>query len=903
MLKKTLMMLAFLCIFAVSLSAGKSAMPKWKGDRGTKVLLYNGGRPWQGDGIAKILVDQKCRVRSVNSKYLDGFGGASIKDHAHDKVEPTPLDGITPTMKNLAPYKLVIFHLIRQELLDKMLTSERIAALRAYVENGGNLLFFLNAPSEAGDLLPVELGSSDNVTEALTANCPEGELFKSFPKTLPVLAYYREAVATPGAEVLSYITTPEGQKVMPFIARKTIGKGTVTFVNAESRYALSLKEFSQWAYGNAFFVALVADSGKFKAVPEKLLKRYQEIPARTDIDDVTVSVRLPENKIEEDTSCPVIDGRTATFANGVKLVVKENDAVAVSFPGDETPFFRDFAIPQLGVAADRNYFDDATAEATDAAAEVEKIDLKWQFEKLLSDGGKAVVVYTAPGAEMRWNFKAGKMLLDGREMQGFAESVEVLKADKRYLTTVTFEAEIDPVSPKFARRFSCYSPPRGYTDFDMSGAKEGDTSDWSIFGSGQPFELLVCDNGVYMANIDDIQALSVRMIRKKGGKFITSKRGTPFGRVHAPVKTAYYWHWKGSGAERGHNDYLAMYQFMRKMLRAKAGLQELPAYPMGHYNHISKSEQEMVIEGIRQAGYRYILIPGFETFISSTFSPETFDRNRELLAKGLQVRVWSAGSYEQGNGGWILNNHPEWFVKDKTGKVFSYGGRYPVIDVNNPEFYQWYTSYVKPAIESGIRGVYRDMDGAAGNCVNYELKESPHGLPSQLKFYRFFQENGCRVSVEGMNPVVLDEYWYRPERYTSLQGCEFALVGGAPMNYDPYGLTLDPFRLGMYAAFMTFEHSGTILGFDRVPGEIDRGKRALSFVPKFNEALDHVGMPFVRETPFGTMWVSDKGGALFFWNPTKKATVELPQGWKIRGVEGNVLTDVKGDAIYLIDKE
>ncbi|MCQ2378641.1 MAG: hypothetical protein MJ016_05450 [Victivallaceae bacterium] len=901
MLRKFLV-LTLLCAFAVSLPAGKSQLPKWKGSSGTRILLFNGGRPWQGDNLAGIFVQQKCRVRSINSKYLDGFGGATIKDHVNDKVEPTPLDGITPAMKDLSPYQLVVFHLIPQKLLDQMLMPERIAALRAYVENGGNVIFFLNAPGDAADLLPVELGESESVDVPLSANCPEGDLFKCFPKTLPVLAYYRQATPTHDAEVLSSITTANGDKLMPYIARKTIGKGTVTYVNAESRYARSLKEFSQWAYGYAFLVAISADSGKFAASPEKLLKHYQPIPGRTGVGEVEVSVLPPENKIEENTAAPVIGDRSATFANGVKLVVKADGALAVSSPGAEQPFFHNRALPPPGAAPDRNYFDAATAEATDAAAEVEKIDLKWQFDKIVADNHQAVIVYTAPGAEMRWSFKAGKLFLDGRTLDGFAESAEVLQADGRYLTTVTFEAELDPVAPKFARRFSCYSPPRGYTDFDMTGKSKGDTSDWSIFGSGQPFELLVCDDGIYIGNIDDVQALSVRMTRDKSGKFIVNKRNTPFGRVHAPVKSACYWHWKGAGAERGHNDYLAMYQFMRKMLRAKAGLQEIPVYPMGHYNHISKAETEEVTELIRQAGYRYILIPGFETFITSTFSPSTFDRNRELLAKGLGVRVWSAGSYEQGNGGWILNNHPEWFVKDKAGKVFSYGGRYPVIDINNEDFYKWYTALVKPAIESGIRGVYRDMDGAAGNCVNYALKESPHGLASQLKFYRFFQENGCRVSVEGMNPVVIDEYWYRPDKYTSLQGYEFALVGGAPMNYDPFGLTLDPFRLGMYGAFMTFDNSGTMLAFDRVPGEVERGKRVLSFVPKFNELLDHVGMPFIRETEFGTTWISDKGGALLFWNPTKKVTVHLPEGWKIKGVEGNVLTDVEGDTIYLLEK-
>ncbi|MCQ2379228.1 MAG: hypothetical protein MJ016_08525, partial [Victivallaceae bacterium] len=63
------------------------------------------------------------------------------------------------------------------------------------------------------------------------------------------------------------------------------------------------------------------------------------------------------------------------------------------------------------------------------------------------------------------------------------------------------------------------------------------------------------------------------------------------------------------------------------------------------------------------------------------------------------------------------------------------------------------------------------------------------------------------------------------------------------------------------------------------------------------------GVRDVRETDFGTVRLGERGGVLFFWNPTKKVTVDLPEGWKIRGVEGNVLTDVPGDSIIFVDKK
>ena len=86
-------------------------------------------------------------------------------------------------------------------------------------------------------------------------------------------------------------------------------------------------------------------------------------------------------------------------------------------------------------------------------------------------------------------------------------------------------------------------------------------------------------------------------------------------------------------------------------------------------------------------------------------------------------------------------------------------------------------------------------------------------------------------------------------------------------------------------------------------GEVERANRVASLVPKFNEAVDITGMPFIRATEFGATWTGVNGGVLFFWNPTKKATIAMPPGWKIRNVDGNVLTDVPGDSIYFIDKQ
>ncbi len=904
-MKKLLTALA-LGAMLVAAADNKIKKPETVGAKGDRIVVFNGGRPWQGQSISGMIAKAGFRAVNVDSRYLDGFGGASLKQNMSDKREPKPWDGITPTLNGLFGKKLVMFHDIKDVNMEKILTPERIEQLRAYVEGGGHLLFTYNCPLEVSDLLPVQMvGEVESVDEdtPYVANRPNLPMFSCFPETLPVFKHFQVAIPVEGAEVLSWISI-QGNNVSPYIVRKKIGNGTVTFFNGEYTYAHQLKEFSNWAYGKAFFLAVIASAAESNFDPDKMIDRMQPIPERHQVDEVVVDVKQPKLGISENTQAVVVNENTAAFGNGTKVQLGVNGSVSIFYPGIEEPVIRKFKVPAVSFSTDRTFFDSKTAEATDAAATVTAADIKWKVASFEAQGNKLVITYTAPDSEMRWIFTAGKLDLDGREFTGIAERVEVAKCPI-YINAVKFESELTPPEPLFARRNSCYSPPRGYTEFDMTGAKDADTHNWGFFGSGQPFELLVCKNGVYLANVEEADPVSPQMIRKKDAKAITNIRTVSFGRVHAPVASKNYWHWYSIGAERGHNDYLAMYQFERQDLRRKAGLKELPAYPICRYSHqISAHEQEVTRNAAVKAGYRYLALPGCEEPADASYAPERHKFVGDLAKQGVYSHIWTAGSYVQGDGGWIYNTHPDWFVRAKNGKIFAYDDpKYPVIDLNNEEYAAWFRELVKPAIERGIRWVYRDMDGAAASCVNYAKEESPHGMAAQIKVYQFFHENNCRVAVEGMNPLTIDEYWYRPALYTPFAGNEFCLVGSVPSANFQEGLELDFFRTGMYGCFPITELSGYAFQFDRVADEVVRANRMVSLVPKFNEALDNTGMPYIRETEFGTTWIGEKGGALFFWHPAKKVTVNLPDGWKIKGVNGNVLTDVKADAIYLLEKK
>ena len=93
---------------------------------------------------------------------------------------------------------------------------------------------------------------------------------------------------------------------------------------------------------------------------------------------------------------------------------------------------------------------------------------------------------------------------------------------------------------------------------------------------------------------------------------------------------------------------------------------------------------------------------------------------------------------------------------------------------------------------------------------------------------------------------------------------------------------------------------GYAQGFERTPGELAKVERMARLNPFINKAQQLVGYPYIRETPFGTSWISGKGGALFFYDGVKELKVDLPDGWKIEGAEGNVLRDVKPDTVVFL---
>lgn len=868
--------------------------------KGVKILLFNGGRPWQADSMTKLLSDCGFAVNTVSGQRLNGLSGASFENFITDKPTRKPIDGITPAFAELSPEvcKLVVFHMIPAENMSRVLRPENIVKLRSYVEKGGHVLFTYDMPAGlAEDLLPVTLDKPVFIKENYSANRPAGKNYDSFPEILPVLGTFRQAVSKAGAEVLSMIKDANGREIAPYLARIRIGEGTVTFFNAHKTNPKKFQDYANWAYSSSFFAQIAADCVGIKIKPKMTV--FPPIPARTPLAEVTLNIADPVLNIADADEPAVLHGRQVRFGNGLKIDISPDGAVNVTFPGQDSPYIRNAQMPRMLFSPKQRVLNSQTAEAVDVEESSQTLRIDWKFTEARTRGNELILTYEDGNGKNRMirRLKAGRMNLDGRIYHGIAEKTEVLNSPF-LLSGIETPFELDLPDPLFARRFDCYQPPRGYKDFDLTGREN------TVIKGGQPFKLIVCRNGVYLSHAMDIGSRGGTIYRKKGEPFIHTSLETRLGRVYAPVQTPWQWRCFSEGPERGHQEYLAMYQFYRRIVRQLYGLRELPACPVVRYDYqLTSEEKEAVIKAAVKAGYRYVSPPNPESPIEKINSPDSKSTYDWIAGMGAAIRIWTAGSYVQGSGGWIINHHPEWFVRDEKNNIFQYFRKYPVIDVNNPEFRKWCQGVYKDAIDHGVRWFYRDMDGAAAGTVNYGLKQSPWAGRAQAEIYKFLHDNGARVGVEGMNSLVLDEYWYRANLYTPLAGREFALVGQQPNGDILGGLGLDPVRTGMYGCFIMYEFSGTAFKFDRILGEAERGRRNAAFAPRFQQALDFVGMPFIRESEFGTVWYGKGGAVMFFWNPVKKLIVNLPDGWKIRGTDGCILTDIPRDSIIYIDRK
>lgn len=880
------------------------ALPEAVG-KGSSVLVLAGGRPWVGKGFASMIAGSGCSVTGLDSIYLNGLGGASIKTFLTDLKEPEPKDGITPAMKNLERYKLVIVTGIPEKFLLKLYTPERIAALRRYVESGGCLLLGNSTPALLAEFLPVIPGKMNSEIENCKVKRPSGKIFEVLPEEWRLTSHYREAELRPDAKLLAPILDGAGKETGIFLAERKVGKGKVVFFNDEWEQRQGLVQLCSWAYGKALMIGIAAEAGGLNLNPESGIYNLTPPPAHKTHESLALKVTLPGLSLQDSKSPVKISGREVLLGTGMRLVAGEDGTVNVFWPGRTEALVRKLALPVFIFSEGPTAMDDASFEAVTKDRKLKEFALTWHLDKITAEGPLATLHFTGnDGSELAWQFKSGTLQLDGRTFSGFADRIFIQKFP-RMVESMEMTSQIAMDSEgRRVRRFACYNSPRGYAEFDLSGKKDSEVRYGGFFGDGQPFTWLVSDRGIYTDFVTSPCSISARQGVKAGEENVSQRIQLKIGRRKAPVSGEFVWHMFSPGSERGNNDWMAMYQFQRENLRRNVGLRSIPPEPMAtHQNVCTKAQIAASLVVAKKFGFKMYHLPWCPSAIENLDSPDSLKAFAEVRAAGLVPSPWTAGDYSHGDSEKIFANK-SWYLFDAKGKLFQYFGMHPVIDLNNGDFRKWYFGVMERAFKGGLGGIYLDMYGAASGGVNYGMPESEPGIHAMPEIFRFFNERGIPVRIEGQNPLVLDTWWFRRQAYALFTGKEFALVGTAPGTHlVGDGLELDYFRMAMYNSFGIISTDGYAAGFERVPGEIAAVERIGKLNPVIARARENVGMPFVRETPFGTSWISDKGGALFFYDAVKEIKLDLPEGWTVDGYSGGTLRNIPKNTVILLKKK
>jgi hypothetical protein len=894
----------------LNISAAKAVGRKVKDAKQLSVLLFHGGRPWTGQETAGMLKKAGIKVKLIGSAGLDGLGGASLKVFLTDKVEPKAQDHITSEFGHLADYDAVIVCCMEADAQKKFFTPDRIAKLKEFINGGGTLLTAENVPSEVEEILPVKFKKEALSVSPDSMECiPESPVFKSLPAKWPCFSIKnRNLQLKDGAESLVTQIDSSGKFKMPYIASLDMGKGKTIYWNAEWMGRNSCVRLKDWAYFSSVLSSLVY-YGSSKSSPDLVSGLRFKQPGIEKLDVATVRLAPPSFSENEKSGIKEVleTDRLITITFGNAAVVKFDKSTcsySLFYPGLVSPLCRNVAVPEIVTMLDdvHKKLDMSTYEAVVDGKLINKIlGLKCDFAGLRKDdvrGSVEIKLTGSSGFVGSLQFKAGKLDINGRVYNGIATGFSIEKMGLEF-EAVRFSSSAamgESADGHYAWRMACYAPPRGFAEVRFGEKLKASTDKWQHFGTGQPFNWLVSKRGVLCEFLDSPFAVT-SSISSGDGPYVTVSEEFAIGRVSAPVKLPFIWHYFSSGEPTSPNEWMAVYQFLRQRYCQQAGIKQSVLYPESvHTNTCSWNEKIKSIETARKLGFRIHKIPMCPSDIEG-LSTENAAKEFEIInSRGLQAKPWTAGGYTQGMDNEIAAGHPDWLVYGHDGEVVQYFSSHPVFDINNPEYMAHYTSVLDKAIANGMKHIYVDMGGAQTSIINYKGKDKGTQIGSAIKLFKRLNDKGVSVSIEGMSPLCIDEFWFRKGLYVNHTGKEFAFVGMSPSAIMPDYLAMDYFRLAMNYCFIDVVVSPYACGLETVPGENALMEEIGKLNPAITEAIDTLGVPFVQQTPFGTVWISDKGAAIFFWNPVDKLLLEMPVEWKISKVFTPDGTKIKTDS-------
>jgi len=896
-------------VLALTASAAVK-LPKPKGT-GPEMLLFCGSRPWIANNCRDFLAAAGFKVTLVGPEILNGLGGEPLRKFLHESAdkEPPKQDGITPAFAQLDRYKLVVINAMPAKCQREFFTAERIALLQKFVANGGGLLISRDAPFELlGELSPaISTGGKFLPPGAAVVRKSADEKYQFLPEKWETYSAYAPVKAAENSEVIAMI---DGD--VPYMATKKYGKGKVAFFNDSWQMNGDLiKQFFYWGYGKPVVAALAGDvTGKADFYPAKKLLAMPQLPPRKNHGEISLQVKAPELQIKTFTAVPVVRQSTFRFANGIRVNVAKSGRVNIFFPGAKKAVISSAKVPVPEIYGGSEAFDSDSGEADGEAKRSKKVKMDWVFNKLEArNGGMVAVCYTsAAGAELEWIFQSGEFNINGRVYAGIKDHV-VLKNFKGTVERIGCNAKLmGGFTELKTRRMACYSSLRGYGHYDMSGKEKIRLPRWNFFGSGQPFIYMNSQEGILAEFPDRAMSMYAQMEIRKGGKIVNRDFSFLVGRKRNNLTTYGIWHIFSPGAENIENDYLAIWQTVRRHLRQQEGIKSFPIQSRASWGtgRQSWSHRKRVIDAAAELGFKTMRMPYSPCAMEKLDDANHMKDYKYISSKGMLARPWSPGGYLHGKTEQIFKDHPEWFIRNADGSFYGYfKGNYPVADFNNPAFRQWYFALIRRCKAGGMGALYMDMLGAAAELVNYAGNEADPNLKGVLEIFRFLSAENLAFGIEGMNPLAIDNYWYRRFRYTPMAGREFAMISSSlvlkPEDGDTF--SLDVFRMAMYNANGRVDLDGWATGFERFPGELAKIRHMGRLLPEIDRTFARFRLPFIQTTDFGTLWTEGDKGALFFYDSVESITLDLPEGWGIEGVKGNTLRNIKPETIINIGKE
>lgn len=875
------------------------------------VLLFHGGRPWTGSETARLLKNAGFQVTLVDSTGLNGLGGAPIRYHLTDKYEPPSMDLITPEFEHLDEYDVVIVAAIKPDDQKRFFSEVRLNKLKAYLSTGGGLITFENVPSGISGILPVNFKDGQRIKGKDWFCRSNSDIFTGLPEQWPCfLRRGRRITPKEGATILASAQNPSTGETVPYLVTHRVGEGTSIYWNAECSRINRFVQLRDWAYFRHVLTTLVR-YGAGREIPkfDKMVERYPQ-PVSPAIATVRIALKAPIfNELNHEDGSKVVaygDKLLITFANDVLIEFDKTKLTYNAFyPGVELPVFNRVPIPVL--VADRKIggekLDMSTYEAVmTGRPDGRSLPLKLHYVKCeVKEKSEVTIQMNGQRDETFWlTFKAGDLTVNNRSYQGygvksaftgFPESVESIK----FISPAFLGDDVDSHE---AWRMACYAPPRGFQIVDFANGIKASTNVWQHFGTGQPFNWIVGQAGILCEFLDSpfVNFAEVSSAPKGGGVVLVDE--LLLGKVQGTVETPFLWRYLSLNRPSTPNSWLGMYQFLRKRYRKLVGLKESSLYPEStHTNTCTEQEVVKSIDAAKKLDFRIHKLPLAPSAIETLNNPDVVEVYRLITERGLEPKPWSAGGYTQGLDNSVAAKHPEWLVYNKKDEPLQYFGSHPVFDINNPAYRSYYISLLNDAMDNGMRHIYLDMAGAQASVVNYRKKNDRPQLFSSFEIYRAFDRKGVTAGVEGMNPLVVDEFWFRKGQYVNHTGKEFAFVGMSPSAIIPDHLVMDYFRMAMYNAFIDVVVSGYACGMNTVVGERKLLDEIGKINPALNKAIDLMGVPFVQQTSFGTSWTSSDGAALFFWNPVDTLLFNLPNDWRIDKVmtlDGRVIEDEGG---------